>query len=457
MPKQIIIIGGGISGLSLLHYLKIKYYFQQNVQILLLEENNNLGGTIRSVKKGNYIFEVGPNGFVDSKPQTFQLIKDLNLEAELIKADSAAQLRFVSYHNRLHKFPKSIPEFFTTGLLNPLDKIRFLFEPFVAKGTNAKETIYAFGKRRIGTNFSKNFLDPMVTGIYGGKAEEIVLQEAFPVIHELEQKFGSLVKAMVQINKYKKSGKEAPSGLPKGVIHSFKNGMEQIVQALGERYKENIRLNEHVLSVHFKDNQYVVNSHSAQYKADELFISTPAYVAGKLLETLDQELAAELNKIYYAPIALSGFIFDKSSFEKKPEGFGYLIPSAENKEILGVLFESNIFPNRCGPDQILIRVMAGGARHPNILERSREEILKAALEEIQNQFPFKNKPIETFFIPIHKAIPQYDIQYTEIKTRIVNKLQKYSNLHLVANYWKGVAFNDCIESAFQAAQKSSVL
>ena len=128
-----------------------------------------------------------------------------------------------------------------------------------------------------------------------------------------------------------------------------------------------------------------------------------------------------------------------------------MIPSSEGKEVLGVLFESNIFPGRCGKEEILLRIMVGGARHPDILAKSREALTALALKEVQTTLKTEASPIETFFVQWPKAIPQYDVAYTQAERGLEEELKKWKGLYLVANYRKGVSLNDCIENAYQAA------
>jgi len=147
-------------------------------------------------------------------------------------------------------------------------------------------------------------------------------------------------------------------------------------------------------------------------------------------------------------------------FKDRPKGYGYLVPSSENKEILGVLFESNIFPGRCREDQILFRIMIGGARHPDILSKTKEDLMCLALKEIESlgfqAAEGEEGPQEVFFVPWAKAIPQYDQTYVEVQGRVSEHLQQWPNLKIVSNYWKGISLNDCIENAFQTAQNSSL-
>ncbi|HQP10968.1 MAG TPA: protoporphyrinogen oxidase, partial [Candidatus Omnitrophota bacterium] len=373
MRRRIVIVGGGISGLALLHYLKQNCGHEE---IVLLEKNDHLGGTIRSLKKQGCLFETGPNGFLDSKPRTLALIKELGLESSLIRADESSRVRYISLRQTLHPFPTTPQNFCSSRLLNPFEKVRILGEFFVPRATHPEETVYEFGKRRLGERFSQVFLDPMVSGICGGDSRQTNLKAAFPRIYQLEQEYGSLFKAMIKIRKAKKKtqkqSQRAAIGSPTGTLTSLRGGLSEIVEAAGRRYEADICLQAPVETVFLKDGRYEVHcANGKQYIADQLFLCSPAYGASRMLKNIDQSLCEELEKIRYAPMAVIGLVFSEKYFAKKPRGYGYLIPSLEKKEVLGVLFESDIFPGRCAPGQVLLRVMIGGARHPDIIRKSR--------------------------------------------------------------------------------------
>jgi len=458
--KNIIIIGGGITGLTLLHFLRQKYAQRPEVTISLFEKNIQAGGSIHTLERSGARFECGPNGFLDNKEITLRLIRDLSLNEELVTANEESALRSISLNNRLHRLPTGPKDLWKSTLFNTYEKLRFFSEPLVGRSEKPAESVYDFVKRRFGSRAAEYLADPFVSGIYAGDARNILMKAAFPQVQQWEKDYGSVLKAM----QARKQSEVAPP-MPK--LTSFKRGMGQIIETLSKKYEENLRIKETVIKVFHRQDRYVVGTEKETFKADELFICTPAYASSGMLRSLDGEIADDLAYMAYAPVVVLGLLVPDNIFDIKPEGFGYLIPSSQNKEILGVLFESNIFPYRAPKGHLLMRVILGGVRYADIFHKSKKELMEMAFTEIETTFHTRGSSpltkidlqkvaVETFYITWEKAIPQYDQVNAQMNAHIDLKLKRFRDLYLLGNYRSGVSFNDCIESAFQYSQRSSL-
>lgn len=453
MSNSIIIVGGGISGLTLLHHLKQKYGHRPEVSIKLLEKDPRPGGTIKTFRNNGYQYETGPNGFLDSKPTTLQLAKDLGLENELITADQATKIRYICVNDKLYALPTSPLSFLFFPPLNVFEKIRVLKEIAVAKGQNPDETVYEFGTRRLGEGFAKFFLEPMVSGIFGGDVRELNLRLAFPRIYEIEQTYGSLFKGMLDLGMKKRKQKNSlAAGQPTGQLWSFKKGMGQLTETLSQKYAEHIHAGVNVQKISPDVQGYKVTSEGMDFFADELILSVPAYVAAGLIENFDPSLSQKLKDISYASIAVVGFVYSKEQFKKVRKGFGYLRTSASGKEALGALFSSQIYGYRCPDDKLLFQVMLGGAKNPQTINRTDEELFKLASEELQKNIGVQGEPVDRFLVRWGQAIPQYNRNYPPLLSGIRHDLATHPCLYLLANYLDGISLNDCTANAKKLAE-----
>jgi len=435
MSKNIIIVGGGISGLTLLHHLRVKYRSRPDIVVKLFEKESTTGGTIRTIQQNGFQYETGPNGFLDSKASTIELVKELGLIDELIMASPVTKKRYICAHDQLFSVPKDPLSFSLFPLLEPAQKWRVFKDFFIAKGHDPDETVYEFGSRRFGEGFTNVFVDAMVSGIFGGDIHELNLKSAFPKIYDLEQAHGSIFKGLFK--KRRKPGK----------LCSFKNGMNQLIEAISTKYADSIFCRTVVTSVAPKADGFLLKTGDQDHFADELILCVPAFVAADVIRDFDLTLAARLKNISYAPIVIVGLGYPNEQCTQVPKGFGYLRTSDKNREALGVLFSSQIFPGRSSARKSLFQVMLGGARHHATIAKNEGDLFAAAENEIETVLGVSGKPVDRFLLRWTKAIPQYNRSYPQTMAAIEGKLEEYPHLHLLANYRGGIAVNDCTANA----------
>lgn len=449
MSKNIVIIGGGISGLSLLHYLRIKHYFNKEVSIILFEKEEFPGGTIQTEQDHTTVFEFGPNGFLNQSEKTFSLIEDLELTDELIKASPLSKKRYVCEGNKIYPIPTSPMEIFKFPLLNFVAKCRIFLELFIPKGQNKTESVYGFMARRFGKSFADLFAHCIVSGIYAGDAKQLSLKHAFPKMNKLEEEYGSIIRGAI---KKKKENKNEFSGKD---LFSLKTGMQVVINALARKYKNVIYSDHEVKTISHDGEMFIVYTKAKQYYADEIYLTAPAYAAANMLKGLSEQLSMYLKQFCYAPVAVVGLLYEKKDFKNLLDGFGYLNSSKDQKDVLGILFESQIFEHRCRDHQVFLRAMVGGVCNSHIIDLSDKEIIDLVKSEIEKTLAPSNGPIQSFIKFWPKAIAQYDLEHGKKCEEINACLKDYPGLYLTGNYLSGVSFNDCIKNSYELAQIST--
>src|SRR5713226_2465335 len=190
--QTVVIVGGGISGLTL------AYRLQQEapaVQVTLLEKENRLGGTLGTERRDGFVVELGANGFLDSKPSTLALSHDLGLEDQLVPAsESAGRNRFVLLDGKLRALPTGLFSFIRSDVLSWRAKVNVAAEFFRPRRRDRRdESIAAFFRRRFGTEVAARLADPFVTGIYAGDPALLSLKACFPRLAAMERDHGSLL------------------------------------------------------------------------------------------------------------------------------------------------------------------------------------------------------------------------------------------------------------------------
>jgi oxygen-dependent protoporphyrinogen oxidase len=393
--------------------------------------------------------EAGPNGFLDSKPYTLKLVEDAGIQNKLYKSNDLARKRFIMRYGRLIRLPEKPPQFFKTDLLTFKGKLRVVAEYFIPQKILEDETVADFARRRLGEEACDYLISPMVSGIFAGDPEKMSLRACFPVIYDLEVNYGGLFKGML-----KKRGKKSGPAGPGGVLTSYSGGLINLINdVIDKSLNVEVRLNSPVDKIIKNNDKFEVFYRDEKESFDYLIMTCPSYEASKMTKYLNENLSKEFANIPYAPVFVVGLGFDEKDVEDKLDGFGYLIPAKENRKILGALFTSSIFPERAKNGKKLVRVIMGGDRNRWILDKSDEELLNIAFNEIKDTLKVNNKPKSKIFFRWEKAIPQYYIGHLKTVKNIEDISDAIGNFYVGGNILYGVGINDCTKRSYDIVEK----
>ncbi len=453
MPvKDVVIVGGGISGLSALHYIRT---LKPNYSVTLYEAESRLGGTIGTDHIDGFSYDWGPNGFLDREPLTLQLCKELGLTNQLERANANVSNRFILRGNKLRAVPMTPLAFLKSDILSWPGKLRILKEPFAAKApVGVDESIYDFGHRRIGREAADYLIQPMVSGIYGGVAGRMSLASCFPTMREMEVEYGSLFKAMIaKAKKAKVEGKKSggPAG-PGGWLTSFYGGLEQIIKRFHELYDSHIVTGNGVNSITRQYGNFLVQlANGESIETRQVIVATPSYQAASIIRPAGAALAEALASIPYAPIAVVCLGFPAGAVRHSLNGFGFLVPSRENRRILGSIWTSSIFKDRAPQGSVQLRCMVGGDGDHDSANLAEEELIRTVLKDLDDILGIDGDPQSLKIYRWTHGIPQYRVGHGAILKKIESQLGTIRGLHLAGNAYYGIGLNDCVKQAYKIA------
>ncbi|NBR05618.1 MAG: protoporphyrinogen oxidase [Planctomycetes bacterium] len=455
MPR-VAIIGGGISGLTLAYRLR-QYLADADVQIL--ESENSVGGKIASFKDQGFLYESGPNGFLDSNPSTYNLSKELGLSGQLTPAnDAAAKNRFLLMGGKLRLLPSSLLGLLTTDILSWRAKLSLAFERFKGKKSNlSDESIYAFAQRRVGTEIADKLVDPFVTGIFAGDARFVSYQAGFPRLAAMEKNYGSISKGLKAARKARLNT-NPEGGRSSGQLWSFNQGLGTLTDALAEKCgKSNIKQFRVInLIQNNAENKWIIEGSNGESESfDIAILACPAFSQAAILKNLDEILADKIASIPYNSLAVVVMGFRSGDVPIPLEGFGYLTPSSENRAILGVQWCSSIYRGRAPAGTVLLRAMCGGASRPEMVDLDDDSIAKIVYRELQASMEIQAPPCFLKVVRWKNAIPQYMVNHLEKVKEIEASLANHPGLYLTGNAYKGISINDCVENAENLAVQIS--
>lgn len=445
MKPKIAIIGGGLTGLALGHFLK-----KRDLDFTLFEQSNRVGGAIRTEEKAGFQFETGPSTGLMGSAELAELIEDLQCPINM--ADEQAKYRWIWKNNKWEVLPNGLLGGITTPLFSFADKVRLLGEAFRKPGNNPKETLADLVRRRMGKSFLNYAVDPFVSGIYAGNPETLITKYALPKLYQLEQKYGSFIGGTIKKSKEKKTMTEKKATRE---TFSFPHGLSELTDALALELKEHLVLQTQNLHTSPTPKGYHLNYNNTQ-KAFDIVISTiPGWAIPKVFPFLQKEKMQPISQLSYSPVVQVSVGFNHwQGIELK--AFGGLIPSVENRQILGTLFLSSFLKNRTPQGGALLSVFLGGIRRPHFIEKSDEEISTIVESELCSLFQIKHWKPSLLEIRRHpQAIPQYDSS-SEARCQAINELEAaHPGIILAGNIKDGISMSDRVKQAAQIAQRLS--
>jgi oxygen-dependent protoporphyrinogen oxidase len=443
---EAIIVGGGISGLSLAYFLLKR---NPELDLKLIEAEKRAGGKIITEKVSGFLCEGGVNGFLSNKPSTIKLAQELNIEP--VKGSESAKKRYILIDGKLTEVPSNPLKFFLSSLLSFSGKIRMIGEYFIPPLKEEKdESVEEFVSRRVGREFYEKLIDPMSTGIYAGDSSRMSMKSCFPKVYFLEKKYGGLIKGLLALKKERKDVKAQPET----VLMSFKGGMLELINSLESKLEGKIIKGKKVTGCIYENGTYRVFLESGETIATKKIIfACPAHETAQIVKDFDKELSDILNSIPYPPLSVVALGFKRQQIGFGTDLYGFLVPYREKRKILGTLFDSSIFPNRAPEGYVLLRSMIGGRRTPELALLPDEKLIDLALSELREIIKIKGEPKFIKIFRWERAIPQYEVGHEEKLKRINQILEKYPGLYLTGNAYRGVSVNDCIENSLKLSEK----
>ncbi len=444
MSKSVCVIGGGISGLYVAYGLKFV-----GVDVTLFEKDSAVGGNIKTEFCDGFLIERGPNTTLASR-ELLDLINDLGISDQVAPPNPNAKRRYILRGGKLIALPSKIIGLIGNKAFSAKAKLRLLKEPFIRTRSTENESVSAFFERRLGKEIVDYVVDPFISGIYAGDPQKLSIRHAFPRLFELERDFGSLLKGAIFRRKDKAS--KLPKDTPRSI--TFKKGMQTLTDALSNNLKENIRLGTSVTKITKVGSQkFRIQTGAGEDTYDTVVVCTPAHSSAGMIENFDSVLAKELRSIHYPPIAVVFTAFKHENVRTDPNGFGFLVPGIERRQILGSLWTSSVFENRAPKGYHLFTTFIGGSRNADIARKSDDRLIQIALDELDSILGIEGSPEFAIVKKWEKAIPQYNIGYEILVEAIEAFKSNNPGVFFCSNFYKGISVGDCIKNSVATTQE----
>ena len=462
--QHVVIIGGGITGLSAAWELQQAAAQNPLLRYTVLEQSDRWGGKVHTeiVDNGSatpFVLEAGADAFLTRKPWALHLARELGLSDRIQSVNSQHNRTYVLHRGQPVPLPDGLQLLVPTHLLpflrSPLfsapGKVRALLDYVIPpRRTETDETLASFVRRRLGAEMLDKLGGTLLAGVYNGDPETQSMLATFPQFPALERDYGSLIRGMRHTQRQRVSS-DSP------LFISFQTGAHELIQALVAQLNSDLRLTTAVIRIEqLEEGRYrLITSDGQVLEADALILTTPAHVTGRLLAELCPTAAAQLGAIPYSGIGTAYLAFGQEDVPHPLKGFGLVIPASERRPIDGITWTSSKWNGRAPSGHVLLRVFFGGPRTRATLELSDAELQRVVRAELKTMFGISAAPVLQRVYRWTDGYPQYNLGHLERVAAAEAALP--SSVYIAGSAYRGVGVPDCIRQGREAAEQAICL
>ena len=459
--KTIVVVGGGITGLSTLHYLKRE--LKENVsqtRIILVEKNPYLGGKIHSHYEQGFIMETGADSIVARYPGVLDLIRELDFESELVYNETG--ISYIHTNNELHAIPAgstfgipmNVESLMASTLISEEGKQRALkdFE-LPNPGFTKESSIGEFLTYFLGEEIVKKQIAPVLAGVYSGDLHQLSLNSTLPYLVDYKNDYGSIIKG------FEANREQFEKAANKKFI-SFKNGLSSLFDRIEEtlpevEFKKGIAMKR----VAKNDDRYIVELENETIEADIVVLAVPNSAVKTILQ--DDELASDFEKFTTASALTLYLGYDVSDKVLPADGTGFIVSHNSDLVCNASTWTSRKWKHTSAEEKLLVRLFYKNInpRYEELAAMSEEELIKIAREDIKLSLGIEEEPTVVNVTKWIDQMPRYDLAHNETLQVIVKKLeQKYPHVYLAGCSYFGVGIGLCIlDGKRKAAQIAAII
>jgi len=457
---QVIIVGGGIAGLSAAFELH-----RRGISFTLLEAGSRAGGVVLSEQIDGFTIDAGPDSLLVQKPEGIRLCEELGLKDRLV-ATKRPRLAYIQRDGRLHPLPAAsvlgIPTkwgpFIRTPLFSWPGKLRMGMElAIVKRAGDDDESIGAFMERRFGTEAKEYLAEPLLAGIHAGDVDRLSLRALFPRFREVERTYGSLLRGFrkEQLRRTVPSDRAVPSdGDDGGVFRSLTGGLSDLIDALVRALPaESVRLRTPATTVSFNGSGYRVATGGGALSAESVVLASPAFATARIVRSFNLTLAELCDQVPYASTATVALAFPRSAVAHPLNGSGFVVPRAERTGLLAASWLSSKWPGRAPDDRVLMRTFIGGARDPKGFELEDGEMVALSINALRPLLGISGEPLFSRVYRWERASAQHEVGHIARLARIEEALAHHPGLFVTGSGFRGVGIPDCVADARATAAR----
>jgi protoporphyrinogen/coproporphyrinogen III oxidase len=450
--RSVVIIGGGISGLSTAYHLS-----KAGIPCTLVERRPYLGGVIRTDSAHGCVLEAGPDSFLSAKPWALELIRELGLAGEVIGSNDQLRVTYVVKGGKLLPLPDGlmlmvptrILPMVSTRLLGWPTKFRMGWEVFRRPGSAQSEdrSVADFIRDHYGEEAVDYLAEPLLAGVYGGDPEKLSVSSVLNRFVELEEKYGSLSRGvLVERRKMRKTG-----NLP--LFQTLRGGLGKLITALVAAAGHSVKvIEDEALTVERQPGGYRVVLSAGSLDAGHVILACQAHEGAGVIRALDTPLADLLAAIPYNSSITVSLGYEKRTFDCRLNGFGFLVPKRERKHVVACTWVGTKFDHRVPEDKVVLRCFLGGGDRATLRETD-DALVETVRQELCEIMGVHAQPIFWRVARWPRSMAQYTVGHQKRVEEIETRLSGTPGVHLVGNAYYGIGIPDCVRMGKQVAER----
>jgi len=459
VTARVAVVGGGIAGLVAAYELR-----ERGLDVTVVEAQARFGGKIATTRTDDgLVIEAGADSFLSAKPAGLALCERLGISSRVIDTRPDDRRTFVWSRGRLRPLPEGLVlgsparagALLRSGLLSPAGAARMALDLAIPpRRDGAEESIGEFFTRRLGREAYDRVVEPLLGGIHAGDPAKLSLRALFPRFADMERDHGGLVRAALAARRNGAGpGPAAPGHSP---FVSLAGGMSELVEALVAMLSSGgaeLLGGRRVVGLAPEAGRWRMGLEAeGTVEADAVVVATPAFVTAGLVRTLSPPAAALLEAIPHASTATVSLAYRAGGTGRAPQGYGFVVPRVEGRQLIAATWSSNKWPSRVIPGHhAVVRGYVGGVGRERVLDETDDSLVQLVRSELKALAGVDGQPVHTEVHRYPQGMPQYTIGHLERVARIRAHLADWPGLAVTGAAYGGVGIPDCITDASATA------
>lgn len=418
----------------------------------VLEGSARVGGILHTSEVGGIQVDAGADAFLARVPEAERLAREVGLGASLVSPATGTAHIWVGGRMRalppgtILGVPGSLRSVVSSGVLSWRGLLRAAGDLVLPRTPVLGDV--AVGDlvgRRLGREVVERLVDPLLGGVYAGRADDLSLESTVPQLNRGARTHRSLMRA-VRARPSESPSTEGP------VFQSLDGGLGRLPEAVARGLGDGVvRLSSRAALIERVGSAWRITLVGGRaLVVDAVVVATPAPIAATLLRYAAPALSGELSAIATASVVIVTFAFPRDALAGAPAGSGFLVPATEGRLMKACTFSSAKWAHLDAGEVAIVRCSVGRAGEP--APDDDDVIVTRLLDELRMSVGVTASPVDVRVTRWTDALPQYAVGHRDRVSRIETALAQLPGLALAGSAYDGVGVPACIRSGDAAAR-----